>query len=160
MLSNAPDQIVRIDVHQDRLLAHGLTMSELAGLIQANNMNIPAGDLTVEDLRFSVRMTGEQKSIDALRQLPLMKSPIGNGMVLLRDLADIQLDLKDETELAYVNGNTTMLGYIRKTSDANVLEVANKANAIFEQAKKRLPVGTEIQVMESGAVLLKEPLTT
>ena len=44
-------------------------------------------------------------------------------MVLLRDLADIQLDLKDETELAYVNGNTTMLGYIRKTSDANVLEV-------------------------------------
>ena len=155
MLSNAPDQIVQIDVHQDRLLAHGLTMSELAGLIQANNMNIPAGDLTVEDLRFSVRMTGEQKSIDALRQLPLMKSPIGNGMVLLRDLADIQLDLKDETELAYVNGNTTMLGYIRKTSDANVLEVASKANDIFEQAKKRLPAGTEIQVMESGAVFIE-----
>ena len=96
-------------------------MSELAGLIQANNMNIPAGDLTVEDLRFSVRMTGEQKSIDALRNLPLMKSPIGNGMVLLRDFTDIHLDLKDETELAYVNGNTTILGYIRKTSDANVL---------------------------------------
>ena len=155
MLSNAPDQIVRIDVHQDRLLAHGLTMSELAGLIQANNMNIPAGDLTVEDLRFSVRMTGEQKSIDALRNLPLMKSPIGNGMVLLRDLADIQIDLKDETELAYVNGNTTMLGYIRKTSDANVLDVATKANTIFEQAKERLPTGTEIQVMESGAVFIE-----
>ena len=74
--------------------------------------------------------------------------------MVLPDLADIQLDLKDETE-QYVNGNTTMLGYIRKTSDANVLEVANKANAIFEQAKKRLPVGTEIQVMESGAVFIE-----
>ena len=159
MLSNAPDQIVRIDVHQDRLLAHGLTMSELARLVQANNMNIPAGDLTVEDLRFSIRMTGEQKSIAALRGLPLMKSPIGNGMVLLRDLADIHLDLKDETELAYVNGNTTILGYVRKTSDANVLEVANKANAIFEQAKARLPAGTEIQVMESGAVFIEGTIT-
>ena len=49
VLSNAPDQVVRINVHQDRLLAHGLTMSELANLIQANNLNIPAGDVTVED---------------------------------------------------------------------------------------------------------------
>ncbi len=155
MLSNAPDQVVRIDVHQDRLLAHGLTMSELAGLIQANNMNIPAGDLTIEDLRFSVRMMGEQQSIDALRNLPLMKSPIGEGMILLRDLADIHLDLEDETEMAYVNGNTTMLGYIRKTSDANVLDVAAKSNAIFEQAKNRLPSGTEIEVMESGAVFIE-----
>ena len=159
MLSNAPDQVVRIDVHQDRLLAHGLTMSELAGLIQANNMNIPAGDLTIEDLRFSVRMTGEQKNIEALRNLPLLKSPLGEGMILLRDLADIHLDLKDETELAYVNGNTTMLGYIRKTSDANVLDVADKSNAIFEQAKQRLPEGTQIQVMESGAVFIEGTIT-
>ena len=63
--------------------------------------------------------------------------------------------MKDETELAYVNGNTTILGYIRKTSDANVLEVANSANAIFEQAKQRLPAGTQIQVMESGAVFIE-----
>ena len=42
-----------------------------------------------------------------------------------------------------------------KTSDANVLEVANSANAIFEQAKQRLPTGTQIQVMESGAVFIE-----
>ena len=34
MVRNAPDQIVRIEVHQDRLLAHGLTMSEVAQLFQ------------------------------------------------------------------------------------------------------------------------------
>lgn len=155
LLSNAPDQVIRVDVHQDRLLAHGLTMTELAGLIQANNMNIPAGDLTVEDLRFSIRMTGEQDNTDSLRKLPLMKSPIGNGMILLRDIADVYVDLKDETELAYVNGNTTILGYIRKTSDANVVDVATKAADIFEQAKERLPDGTQIQVMESGAVFIE-----
>ena len=159
LLSNAPDQVIRIDVHQDRLLAHGLTMTELAGLIQANNMNIPAGDLTVEDLRFSIRMTGEQDSTDSLRKLPLMKSPIGNGMILLRDIADVYLDLKDETELAYVNGNTTILGYIRKTSDANVVDVATKASDIFEQAKENLPTGTQIQVMESGAVFIEGTIT-
>ena len=155
MLSNAPEQVVRIDVYQDRLLAHGLTMTELARLIQANNMNIPAGDLTLEDLRFSIRMIGEQKSMEALRNLPLLKSPLGDGMILLKDLADIQLDLEDETELAYVNGNTTMIGYIRKTSDANVLDVAKRTNEIFDQAKTRLPEGTQIQIMESGAVFIE-----
>ena len=124
-----------------------------------NNMNIPAGDLTVEDLRFSIRMTGEQDSTDSLRKLPLMKSPIGNGMILLRDIADVYLDLKDETELAYVNGNTTILGYIRKTGDANVVDVATKASDIFEQAKENLPTGTQIQVMESGAVFIEGTIT-
>ena len=35
------------------------------------------------------------------------------------------------------------------------LEVANSADAIFEQAKQRLPAGTQIQVMESGAVFIE-----
>ena len=58
-------------------------------------------------------MTGEQKSIDALRNLPdEITHWKRNGSP--QRFGDIHLDLKDETELAYVNGNTTILGYIRK----------------------------------------------
>ena len=97
-------------------------------------------------------MTGEQKSIDALRQLPLMKSPLKRHGFTSRSRR-YSARSKDETELAYVNAHNHA-GVHQKTSD-NVLEVANKANAIFEQAKKRLPAGTEIQVMESGAVFIE-----
>ena len=50
MLRNAPEKIVKIDVNRERLLSYGLTMSELAQLIGANNMNIPAGDLQIGNM--------------------------------------------------------------------------------------------------------------
>ena len=45
---------------------------------------------------------------------------VGNGMVLLEIAVFNGSEGRNRTY--YVNGNTTMLGYIRKTSDANVLK--------------------------------------
>ena len=155
MLRNAPDQILRINIHQDRLLAHGLTMSEVTGLIQANNMNIPAGDLTIDQLRFSMRLLGEQKDIAALKSLALIKSPISGSLVTLGDIADIQIDLETQTEIALVNGKTSILGYLRKTPSANSISIAEKAELVFVEAENVLPTGTKIQIIESGATIIK-----
>ena len=155
MLRNAPEQIVRIEVHQDRLLAHGLTMSEVAQLIAANNMTIPAGDLTIEELRFSMRLLGEQKDIHALKSLALMRSPLNDSLVSLGDIADVSIDLEEQTEIALVNGKTTMLGYLRKTPSSNAVDIAEKTDEIFLKAENALPKGTKIQVMESGATFIK-----
>ena len=152
---NAPEQIVRIDVHQDRLLAHGLTMSEVAQLVAANNMTVPAGDLTIDELRFSMRLLGEQKDIQALKSLALMRSPLNGSLVTLGNIADVTIDLEEQTEIALVNGKITMLGYLRKTPSSNAVEIAEKTDLIFKQAERNLPKGTRVQVMESGATFIK-----
>jgi len=130
-------------------------MSELSQLIAANNMDIPAGDLSMGTMSFSLRLPGQAKSLDDLRQLPLLHSPIGDGVVILSDVAHVRLALSEGTEDALVNGENAILGYMRKTSDANTVTVTERALAIFDQAEQKLPPGTKIRILEDGATFIK-----
>ena len=158
-LRNAPDTVLRVDVDGERLLAQGLTFTELAQLIAANNLSIPAGEVEVGKMSFSIRMPGEANSIEALRALPLMASPVSGGLVTLSDVAEVHLALDNTSEAAYANGETAILGYLRKTSDANTVEVTDAALAIFSQAEQALPDGTRIQILEDGASFIKGTIT-
>jgi hydrophobic/amphiphilic exporter-1 (mainly G- bacteria), HAE1 family len=155
LLRNAPDTILRVDIHQQKLLASGLTMTEVASLISANNLNVPAGDITIDDMTLSLRMKGEIESVEGLKSLTLLQSPIGGGMVTLGDIADIRMDLADSNELVLVNGEQAIIGLLRKTSDANTITVTNEVLKVFEEAKTNLPAGTNIQIMEDGASYIK-----
>ena len=141
-LRNAPEKKVRIDVDRDALFRHGLTMSELAQLVAANNIDIPAGDISMGKMSFSLRLPGQAQSLDELRALPLLHSPIGDGVVYLSDVARVQLELGEGSEEALVNGENAILGYLRKTSDANTVSVTDRALLVFMEAEKNLPKGT------------------
>ena len=153
-IRNAPERVVRVDVDRELLRAHNLTMSEVARLIAANNLNIPAGDITMGALNVSLRLPGEAINLDELRQLPLLRSPIGEGVVTLQDIASVDLQLEDSQEVAFVNGETAVMGYLRKTSDANTVEVTKTALSVFKQAEERLPFVT-IHPLETGASFIE-----
>ena len=151
---NAPEKIVRVDVDREKLRAHNLTMSDVAQLIGANNLNIPAGDITMGALNVSLRLPGEATSLDELRQLPLLRSPIGEGVVTLQDIASVDLQLEDSQEVAFVNGETAVMGYLRKTSDANTVEVTKTALQVFQDVQERMP-DIKIETLEAGASFIE-----
>ena len=153
-LLNAPEKTVQVDVYRDRLSAHGLTLTELHQLIAASNLSIPAGDLEIGDMSFALRMPAEVGSIDELRLLPLMQSPIGDGIVLLRDVADVRIDISQSNETVLVNGEMAMMGNIQKTSDANTVVVTEAAEQIFREAEQALP-GLKVSILEAGANYIK-----
>lgn len=155
LIRNAPDKLVRVDVDREKLRTHNLTMTDVVQLISANNMNIPAGDIDIGDMNVSLRMPGEASSIDELQSLPLLRSPLGESVVSLQDIAQVSLSLDDSQEVAFVNGQPAVLGYLRKTSDANTIEVTASALSIFEQSKEILPQGVEIEILEAGASFIQ-----
>ena len=155
MLRNAPEKIVKIEVNRERLLSYGLTMSELAQLIGANNMNIPAGDLLqIGNMSFALRLPSEAKSLEELAQMPLMKSPIGDGIIKLTDVATIRLEL-EVSEEAFADGEIAILGYVRKTSDANCRRCHRQGSAVFDRAEENMSGNVRITVMEDGASFIR-----
>ena len=151
IIMNAPERIVRVDVYRDRLLAHGLTITEVTQILAANNLNIPAGDLDVGEMNFGLRMPAEVSSIEELRSIPLIKSPLSDAMISLGDVADVRIDLDDSSELAFVDGDVAIMGFLRKTASANTVDVTKNAIKVFEELQKDLPQGVEVEILESGA---------
>ena len=48
-----------------------------------------------------------------------------------------------------------ILGYVRKTSDANVVDVTDKALAVFDRAEENMSGNVRITVMEDGASFIR-----
>jgi HAE1 family hydrophobic/amphiphilic exporter-1 len=62
-------QIVSITLDLKKLQARGLTVTQVEQVLQANNMTIPAGQLTSGDQTLSVRVGNTFQSIDDLKQV-------------------------------------------------------------------------------------------
>ena len=86
---------------------YGLSTTQLIGTLQAENLNLPAGEIEQGTARLQLRSTGEFSSLDDIRNLPIT-TPTG-ALIHLRDVADVQdLDLK-----LTVNGEVRQQGNTR-----------------------------------------------
>ncbi len=153
-IRNAPRRIVRVDVEPQRLLATGLTMTELAGVLAAENVDVPAGELDVGTLNFALRMPGEARTLQELRQLTVSRSPSG-GVVTLNDLATVTEGLEDQREVALVNGVAAIVAEVRKVSGANTVEVADGVKETLERLRPGLPPSLAVEVLEDTSAFIK-----
>ncbi|TNE87283.1 MAG: efflux RND transporter permease subunit [Deltaproteobacteria bacterium] len=146
MVFNAPPLVVRVDVFRDRLLAHGLTMTEIVRVIGSENMTVPVGSVDVGAMEFAVRMPNEAQSIEELGAIVLTRDRDGTP-VHLDDLASLSEGINDSTELATVDGKVVVVGGIMKMSGENSIEVAEAAKAKLAAVQDRLPEGMDITIV-------------
>ena len=58
---------IQINVSREALIRHNLTITEFAGLIGAENKDVPLGRLSSEDEEFVLRVSGEFTSIEDIK---------------------------------------------------------------------------------------------
>jgi len=143
MVFNAPPLIVRVDVYRDRLLAHGITMTEIVRVIGSENMTVPVGSVNVGAMEFAVRMPNEAESMEEFGAIVLTRDRDGTP-VRLHDVASLSEGINDTTELATVDGKIVIVGGIMKMSGENSIEVAEAAKAKLVAVQDKLPEGMEI----------------
>lgn len=153
VLQNAPESIVRVDVDRDRLRAAGLTLTELARVLAADNANLPAGTLDVGATQFSVRLPGEAASVEELRDRIVQRSPLDGSVARLRDVATVTIALDDRTEVALVDGQPAMTATVTKLGDANTVAVASDVRELL--ATVQLPDGVEVEVARDPSQFIR-----
>ena len=114
----------RVEVDQARLLAYGLTLSQIEGTLRTENLNLPGGTTYQGRTEYLVRSLGQFRRIEDLRNLRL-SLPRG-GTVALSDVAVIRDDYQEQTKLTRINGQAGLALYIQKESDANTVLTARK----------------------------------
>ena len=153
-LRNAPERRVRVDVDRQRLVDRGLTISELAAVLGAENLDIPAGDLQVGDMEFGLRMPGEATTFDELRSIPLSRSA-GGGVVTLGDVAEVRDGLEDSKEVVLLEGRPVVAVAVQKVPGSNTVEVASAVVERLEQVRGALPAGMRVDVVENTATFIE-----
>jgi len=132
---------VNLDVY--RMQAAGFTFRDVEGAVAAENVNISGGELNVDNVRRTLRVTGEFKDVEAIRNIVIRSST--GASVLLRDIAEVEDAFAERQDFARLDGKSVITLNVIKRSGANLIEASDKIQEISERFETtKLPPGVDI----------------
>lgn len=148
---------VKIKVHQEKLQGYGLSISTLSGILAAENMNSPAGEVQKGNQDLTIRTTGEFQSLEEIENILI---PLNTGgQVRLKDIADVEMGHADITSISRTNGKESVSISIQKQSGTNTVSVVDEINKAISELKTQFP-GIQIDTVYDESVYIKETIKT
>ncbi len=151
-VSGGRERSINVDIPRDRLEAYGLSISTVAQLIGAQNIQSSGGTITSGDTNYTIKTSGKYQSIDDLKNTVISyKSSSSDGYntpqirtIRLRDVADVYDGYKRESTLAYVDGQPCVVISIQKQSGKNSVTAAKNVRKTIPSIKAELPSDVEL----------------
>jgi HAE1 family hydrophobic/amphiphilic exporter-1 len=135
---------------------YGVGTPALLGVVKAQNLDIPAGEIRQKARQLSVRLVGEFSGIEDVRNL-LVPTARG-GSVRLSQIARVALEYPSPRRVVRLNERPTIGILVRKQSDANVVTTANAVKAELAALGPTLPPGTAVTVASDATLFINSSL--
>lgn len=124
-----------------RLAAYGLTASDVAAALQANNVIAGLGTTKGEMIQVTLAAGTDLHSLDAFRKLVIRQS--GGGIVRLEDVATVSLGADDYESQVWFDGKRAVYIGIVLSPRANLLQVVGAVKAALPRIQAMLPKGLD-----------------
>jgi len=145
-----------------KLRGYGLSVNDIVRAVQAQNLEVPGGQVETGPLTLSLRTAGRINSVADFNKIIVKSrqiSPVsdtnkpapdandGGALVRLGDVAKVVDGEQDATTAASLDGKATVLLFVRKQSGVNTLATIEGVKARIEKAKATLPSGYSLQIV-------------
>jgi hydrophobe/amphiphile efflux-1 (HAE1) family protein len=141
----APTRAIMVDVDPRKLDAYNLTVEQISGILAANNLNLPSGNLEMGSSDLPLRLQGQFENSDIIKNI-IISNRNGNT-VYLKDVATVSDGLKDVKTYERANGRKNVRIMIQKQSDANTVTVADKVKEKLAQLEQKLPPDVKVNIL-------------
>ncbi len=117
---------IQIMVDPEKLKATGISLEQVAISVQASNMNVSAGEVTVHQKEFKIRTKAYFKGLEEIRATLVSMTNEGKP-IYIRDVATVIDGFKEEKGYERTNGKPCVIFAIMKQSGENTLQAVNRA---------------------------------
>lgn len=148
---------IQIKTHQEKMQGYGLTLNTLTGLLAAENINAPGGQVQKGNQELTIRTTGEFQSVAEIEELLIPLST--GGQVRLKDIADVSLEHTDLSAISRTNGTQSISIDVQKQSGTNTVAVADDIAETLNELKAKYPDLTFDTVVDQS-VYIKQTINT
>lgn len=157
-VSGGRTQAVRVDISQNRLDAYNLTFSTIKNALAVQNLELGGGKITEGGKNYSVRTTGEFKSVEEIARTVIATR--GGQGVTLADVGTVVMGYKDETSSVYIDGVPGVYLAIKKQSGGNTVQIASAVKAALPAIQKTLPGDVTLEVVADDTTMISNTLDT
>ncbi|MEO6694361.1 MAG: efflux RND transporter permease subunit [Ignavibacteria bacterium] len=145
---------VKINVDVNRLKYYNLAFDDIIRKVGLENQSIPGGSVDVGTQNYLVRVPGEYKDPEKIRDL-IVKSEFDHP-IYVRDVAQVIYGYKDRTTLSRENGQEAVTIVIKKRSGENIIRIADEIKELVEKKKSGYPAGLKISFTGDESESIKE----
>lgn len=148
-----------IQPRPEALAAAGLTISELAAVIEQNVQNAGGGAIDRAGQQLTVRSVGRVTSLEEIAEVPIK---FGGGVrpLLVRDVADVRWGTAFRSGAATLDGRETVIGTTLMLAGQNSREVGERVKARIAEIAPKLPDGIELLPVYDRAELIDRTIAT
>jgi len=137
----------RINVYFDleKLEAFHLPIAKVNQVLQAENVNIPAGSIKSGTTEYFVRLPGRFQSPEELKDLIL-----GNYQgrpIYLRDIAHVEDGFEPIEVMGWGDKKPAMVLILQKQTGKNTVDVLNRVKKKLQELKEILPADVEMNII-------------
>ena len=127
---------IRVNVKQDKLKTYGMSIGQLAQIVNASSLSTPAGEVKTDASEFTIKFDAKFSNVDAIRKMVVMQSPNG-GKVYLSDVADVVDGAEEAVQLNHMNGKPSIGIQVQKQTDANAVDVSKKVQERLKELESQ-----------------------
>ena len=128
---------IQVDIDLDKAKSAGTSPFEIAQRIGLENLNLPAGHLSLGPTELTVRTLGEFKDVNELRALPIAQSKTGS-QVRLDEVAKVTDGVQERRTIARLNGQDAIILEVVKQAGSNTVQVADQVKAALQRLTPEL----------------------
>lgn len=142
----------------DRLIARGLSLSDLIKALEANNANIGAGYIEKSGEQYLIRVPGQVTNSEDIGNIVV--STKSGVPVRIKDVAEVVIGSESRAGAATENGQEVVLGTVFMLTGQNSRTVSTAVEEKLAQINKTLPNGIIAKTVYDRTILIDKAINT
>ncbi len=146
-VSGRQQEQVVVEISRSRLASLGIPPTQIASLLQTQNVVSNAGALRLGPDRIRIHPTGEFQSVQELEQL-IISNPAAKELIYLGDVAKVYKDVQEvPSQILKFDGKNTLTLGVSFSQGVNVVDVGALVTARLKELDYARPVGMDINTI-------------
>jgi multidrug efflux pump subunit AcrB len=140
-----PEEEVAVTLNPEKLAQYDIPVTNIYALIQANNYNIPAGEVKIGLRKFNLRTSGKYESLREIGDTVV--GAYDGKPVYLKDIAGIDYRYADPRYKIRHNGKEALFITFEQQEGKNLLKIDAAFLKALDKIKKRLPSDLDVNIV-------------
>jgi multidrug efflux pump subunit AcrB len=149
------DYEIAIEVSEENLRRYGLSFDQVVSAVKAGSIDLPGGKIKTKQGEILIRSKGQLYTGKEFESIPLITLPDGT-VVQLGQVAEVIDGFKDVDIKARFNGKPAAVVRVSRTSDQDVIEIANIARNYVAGHQHKMTDGIDLAIWGDLSILVRD----
>ncbi|MDP2687302.1 MAG: efflux RND transporter permease subunit [Aequorivita sp.] len=149
-IRGAEDKEVEIAVDIYKMTASQVSFDNIINAVKGENSTISGGNIITNGVQKNIRITGEIEDPKELENIVVKKD---DGIIFLKDIAEVKFKQKDATTYAREYGKPVVMLDVKKRAGKNMIEAVEQIKKIVaEEQENYLPQSLHISLTNDQSI--------